>query len=129
MSTSSEISPAHPASGEGSGLAPPFWMTLPKQPLTGVAARRPNGDRHAATSIRCNAKQVIMRGFVVAAHERATLDVAGAVVAANAWVVSTATPAARTTERKARPARTARRDDTERVMDGSLLGFAQGDAS
>src|SRR5205085_465124 len=49
-STSSEISPAQPASGLGSGLAAPFWFTLRKQPLAVVQAGRPNCDRYVARS-------------------------------------------------------------------------------
>ena len=41
MSTSSEISPAQPASGLGSGLAAPFWFTLRKQPFWVVHGGRP----------------------------------------------------------------------------------------
>ena len=45
MSTSSEISPAQPASAAGSGLACPFWLTLRKQPFAVVQGGRPNCAR------------------------------------------------------------------------------------
>ena len=50
MSTSSEISPAQPASALGSGLAAPVWFTLRKQPLAVVHGGRPNWDRYVARS-------------------------------------------------------------------------------
>src|SRR5689334_7856786 len=50
MSRSSEISPAHPASGLGSGLVAPFWLTFLKQPFAVVHAGRPNCLRYAARS-------------------------------------------------------------------------------
>src|SRR6266516_5212777 len=40
-SRSSEISPAHPVSPWGSGLAWPFWLTLRKQPFAVVQADSP----------------------------------------------------------------------------------------
>src|SRR6478672_576775 len=42
MSRSSEISWAQPVSTAGSGDAPPFWLTLRKQPLAVVHGGRPN---------------------------------------------------------------------------------------
>src|SRR5438034_8639359 len=48
--TSSEISAAHPASGVGSGLASPAWLTLLKQPLAVVHGGRPNWARYTARS-------------------------------------------------------------------------------
>src|SRR5262249_27998221 len=42
---SSAISPAQPASGAGSGLGWPFWLTLRKQPFAVVHAGRPNCAR------------------------------------------------------------------------------------
>ncbi len=45
MSRSSEISPAQPASAEGSGAAWPFWLTFRKQPLAVVQAGSPNVER------------------------------------------------------------------------------------
>src|SRR5258705_9404061 len=50
MSTSSEISPAQPVSGAGSGLAAPFWLTFLKQPLAVVQAGSPNCVRYWARS-------------------------------------------------------------------------------
>src|SRR5436190_20469372 len=50
MSTSSEISPAQPALGTGSGAGWPTWLTLVKQPLAVVHAGSPNWARYTARS-------------------------------------------------------------------------------
>ncbi len=42
MSRSSEISCAHPTSGEGRGEVAPFWFTFLKQPLAVVQGGSPN---------------------------------------------------------------------------------------
>src|SRR5438105_6134260 len=50
MSRSSEISPDHPESAAGSGLAAPFWLTFLKQPFAVVHAVRPYWLRYVARS-------------------------------------------------------------------------------